>query len=138
MSVRESSSAFTYHVLKNIDQEVINSLTKDQLKAIYEGVSASKPYEKHFVDIRGVIPLFFCRLYFVVLVGQDTRPKIRSQDELRRSNADLLINTVVLMFLSIPIILFFVLFCYFLKVEYGINYIVDFHLLDLFKYKWFE
>ena len=138
MGVRESSSAFTYHVLKNIDQEVINSLTKGQLKAIYEGISASKPYEKHLVDIRGIIPLFFCRLYFVVLAGQDIRPKIRSQDELRRSNADVLMNTVVMMFLSIPIILLFALFCYFLKVEYGINYIVGFHLLDLFKYKWFE
>ena len=104
MGVRESSSAFTYHVLKNIDQEVINSLTKDQLKAIYEGISASKPYEKHLVDIRGIIPLFFCRLYFVVLAGQDIRPKIRSQDELRRSNADVLINTVVMMFLKLGLL----------------------------------
>ncbi len=73
MKITESSEAFTYHVLSKIDPEIMDSFTQRQLDAIYHVIAARKLNEKHPVDVRAVMPLFFFRIYVVFLMGRDKR-----------------------------------------------------------------
>lgn len=51
MNTDKHIDAFTYHILNNIDTDVINSLSSSQLTAIKDGIRASQPQKKHAVDI---------------------------------------------------------------------------------------
>lgn len=131
MKIKESSEAFTYHVLSKIDHEIMNSFTPQQLNAIYQVIAASTPQEKHPVDVRAVIPLFFFRIYVVFLMGRDKRPKVREGEMVRRRESDISVSVFLMIFSLIPVFLLLALVYYILKVEYGIDYVPDFHLTDL-------
>jgi len=130
MKIKESSGAFAYHVLSKIDPEIIESFTQQQLNAVYQAIIASRPQEKHPIDVRIIIPLFFFRIYAVFLMGRDKRPKAKERETLRRRETDVAL-TVILMILGLtPVFLLLALMYYFIKVEYGIDYISGFHLKD--------
>ena len=131
MKIKESSGAFAYHVLSKIDPEIMESFTQQQLNAIYQVIVASRPQEKHSVDVRGVIPLFFFRIYIVFLMGRDKRPKVQSREAVRRRESDIGVDVFLMILSLIPVILLLALVYYFLKVEYGIDYFSDFHLTDM-------
>ena len=71
MSISDSSSAFTDFVLNKISSEVRNSLTAKQLNEIENSFAAGSPLKKHPIDIRGIIPLFFAKFYFVFYFSAD-------------------------------------------------------------------
>jgi len=131
MKIKESSGAFAYHVLSKIDPEIMSSFTQQQLNAIYQVIVASRPQEKHSVDVRGVIPLFFFRIYIVFLMGRDKRPKVQLRELARRRESDIGVDVFLIILGLIPIFLLLALVYYFLKYEYGIDYIPGFHLTDL-------
>ena len=70
------SDAFTSAVMRRIDyfvsQGEVEPLSPEQLSIVEKGVSACKP-KVHAIDIRGVLPLHFVRLYYVFLMGRDKR-----------------------------------------------------------------
>ena len=131
MKITESSEAFTYHVLSKIDPEIMDSFTQRQLDAIYQVIAARKLNEKHPVDVRAVMPFFFFRIYVVFLMGRDIRPKVRLREAVRRRESDVSVSVFLMILSLIPIFLLLALVYYFLKVEYGIDYISDFHLTDM-------
>jgi hypothetical protein len=131
MKIGESSGAFAYHILSKIDPEIMDSFTQQQLNAVYQVIVASRPQEKHPIDVRAVIPLFFFRIYVVFLMGRDKRPKVQSREAVRRRESDIGVDVFLIILGLIPIFLLLALVYYFLKVEYGIDYIPDFHLTDL-------
>jgi len=131
MKIKESSGAFTYHILSKIDPEIMDSLTQKQLNAVYQVIVASRPQEKHPIDVRAVIPLFFFRIYVVFLMGRDKRPKVQLKEAVRRRESDISFSVLLIILSLIPIFLLLALVYYFLKVEYGIDYIPNFHLTGL-------
>ena len=131
MKIGESSGAFAYHILSKIDPEIMDSFTQQQLNAVYQVIVASRPQEKHPIDVRAVIPLFFFRIYVVFLMGRDKRPKVQSREAVRRRESDIGVDVFQIILGLIPIFLLLALVYYFLKVEYGIDYIPDFHLTGL-------
>ena len=115
MNKRSSSSAFTYHVLSKVDPQIMESLTQNQLKAIHDAIAAQAILSRHPFDVRGTIPLFFIRYYFVVLMGRDMRPKTRVREHYRRREGDVWANFALVCFILIPLgLLVFLLFYYFL------------------------
>ncbi len=61
-------------IISNIDPEVRASFNADQLASIEKALVENIPRIKdHAVDIHGVLPLLFRRLYFVFFAGKDTR-----------------------------------------------------------------
>ena len=131
MKIKESSGAFAYHILSKIDPEIMDSLTQQQLNAVYQVIVASRPQEKHPIDVRAVIPLFFFRIYVVFLMGRDKRPKVQLREAVRRRESDISFSALLIILSLIPIFLLLALVYYFLKVEYGIDYIPNFHLTGL-------
>jgi len=122
---------FTYHVMERIDPKVRASLTPVQLSAIKEAIRANRPSQKHTIDIRGVIPFFLVRYYFVFLSGRDRRLLTKRIEDKRRWLTSLS-GGLTLFFLGVaPLILILVLLLYLIKCTFGINIMPETHLKDL-------
>ena len=113
--------AFTYHILNNIDNNVLASLSPSHLSSITEAIKASKPKKKHPIDIRGMVKLFFAQYYFVFLMGRDRRISTQELEIERRQDAGLLGNMIFLVFVISPFILLMIIALYFFKIVLGID-----------------
>jgi len=132
MSIRidHHTDAFTHHVYQSIDADVRATLTPRQVHAIETAIRANKPYQKHPFDLRGTLPLFFIRLYFVILVGRDRRQPTRNKEALRRKSAAFggaLLSLYVFACMMIPVVF---LSLYLVKSFIGIDVFADHHLSD--------
>ena len=125
--------AFTDSVMRRIDRKVLASFTREQLRAIHEGISASRPLSKHPIDVRGIIPLFFTQYYFVLLMGKDRRLATRRIENIRREKSALAGGALFLFFGMSPLILFGLLLLYFMKSAMGIDLFPDKHLWDILR-----
>ena len=106
---------FTYHVMERIDPKVRASLTPVQLSAIKEAVSASRPSKKHPIDIRGIIPFFLVRYYFVILSGRDRRLHTKRIEDKRRWLTSLSGGLTLFILGVAPLVLFLMLLLYLIK-----------------------
>ena len=131
MNNHQPVDPFTYHVMARIDPKVRASLTPAQLSAIKEAVSASRPSKKHPIDIRGVIPFFLVRYYFVILSGRDRRVHTKRIEEKRRWLTSLSGGLMLFILGVAPLIIILVLMLYLIKSAFGINVMPDMHLKDL-------
>ncbi|MBA55603.1 MAG: hypothetical protein CMK89_14205 [Pseudomonadales bacterium] len=135
IKIDQHTDAFTHHVYQQIDPAVRATLTPSQVTAIENAIRASRPYQKHPVDLRGTFPLYFMRLYFVLLMGRDKRSQTRNKEEKRRRKAawgSALISVYVIMSMLTPVV-FFAL--YLTKSVAGIDLFTEFHLSDLLNYQ---
>lgn len=131
MNNRQPVDPFTYHVIERIDPKVRASLTPAQLSAIKEAIAASRPLKKHPIDIRGIIPVFFARYYFVFLSGRDRRVNTKRIEEKRRWLTSLSGGLTLFILGVAPLILILVLLLYLIKCTIGINIMTETHLKDL-------
>lgn len=130
IQIDHHTDAFTYHVYQSIDAEVRATLTPRQVHAIETAIRANKPYQKHPFDLRGVLPLFFIRLYFVILIGRDKRSPTRNKEAKRRKQTVLgstLLSAYILLCMLIPVVF---LLLYLFKSALGINLLENSHLSD--------
>ncbi len=86
--------------------------------------------KKHRIDLRGTIPLFFRKYYFVILIGRDTRETTQAIEADRRAGVRRVGFIMSLVFISIPLLIFIFLLLYFLKSALGINIFPHRHLGD--------
>jgi len=131
IKIDQHTDAFTHHVYESIDVNVRATLTPTQVHAIETAIRANKPYQKHPFDLRGVIPLFFMRMYFVVLMGRDKRQPILDKEAQRRHKTALgsaLLSVYVMLCMLLPVGF---LAIYILKSLIGIDLIEGIHLSDL-------
>ncbi|OGG46540.1 MAG: hypothetical protein A3F84_21630 [Candidatus Handelsmanbacteria bacterium RIFCSPLOWO2_12_FULL_64_10] len=123
--------AFTDSVLRRIDPEVRDTLSPAQIEAVRDAVSAHQLLKGHPVDVRGILPLFFARYYFVFLMGRDRRAPTREIEADRRRKTALLGGGLFFVCAISPLILLALLFLYLLKSSLGIDLLPDAHLWDL-------
>lgn len=122
---------FTYHVMERIDPKVRASLTPAQLSAIKAAIRANRPSQKHTIDIRGIIPFFLVRYYFVFLSGRDRRLYTKRIEDKRRWLTSLSGGLTLFILGVAPLILILVLLLYLIKCTFGINIMPETHLKDL-------
>ncbi len=133
MKFNDSSEIFTHFVINKIDPQIKRSLTKEQLDEIKSAIAAGTPLKKHLLDIRGVIPLFFSRFYFVLLMGRDKRTKTKKTELNRRTESDILASILFTIFIVIPFLSLAFIILYLTKTELGMDLFLGFHLKDIFK-----
>ncbi len=72
----QTLSAFTRAVMSKIDyhlsQSELKPFSPDQLAIIEKGISACQP-KTHAIDVRGVLPFHFMKIFYVFLLGHDQR-----------------------------------------------------------------
>jgi len=134
MNNHQPMDPFTYHVMERIDPKVRASLTPAQLSAIKEAIRANRPLNKHPIDIRGIIPVFFVRYYFVFMSGRDRRLYTKRIEEKRRWLTSLSGGLTLFILGVAPLILIIVLLLYLIKCTFGINIMPETHLKDLFTF----
>ena len=72
----EEKNPFAEKILNQIDPDVLKTFSQEQLTAIKTSIYHNLPSKKkHSLDVRGTIPLFFRRIYFVFSLGKDERKK---------------------------------------------------------------
>lgn len=130
MSSGENVDAYTDSVLRRIDPQVLDSLSPDQLLGIKEGISASKPYSRHPVDWRGVLPTFFARYYFVILMGRDRRTSTIKEEIQRKRKGALAGGALFLMFALSPLLVLVGIVLYVFKSAAGIDVVEGQHAWD--------
>ena len=128
MKYDNNIDAFTYHILNNIDSNVLDSLSSSQLSSIKEAIRASKPEKRHSVKMKGMIKLFFVQYYFVFFIGRDRRISTQELEIERRQDAGLLGNIIFLTFVISPFILLIIIALYFLKIGLGIDFFPGQHI----------
>jgi len=131
IKIDKYTDPFTHHVYQSIDADVRATLTPRQVHAIETAIRANKPFQKHPVDLRGTFPLFFMRLYFVILMGRDKREPTKNKEANRRKRAALssaVLSVYILICMFIPIGF---LALYILKSFIGIDLIEGVHLNEL-------
>lgn len=133
MKFNDSNEIFTHFVINKIDPQIRRSLSKEQLDEIKSAIAAGTPFKKHLLDIRGVIPLFFSRFYFVLLMGRDKRTKTKKIELNRRTKSDILASILFSIFIIVPFLSLAFIILYLTKIDLGIDLFSGFHLNDLFK-----
>ena len=129
---KSNNDPFTLHVLGNIDPNVFKTLNILQIEAIKNAVSASIPKQKHPIDIRIMVPLFFLKLYLVLLIGRDRRSETRNKEDARKQKAgkvSMFAGAYLFISACFPILF---LLLYIFKSLLGIDLMPDQHLWDLF------
>jgi hypothetical protein len=67
-------------IFAQIDPEVANTFTVEQLEAIKRGL-ASRARKRHSLDIRVAVPIPGLRFYLVLIAGSERRSKVRLRSE---------------------------------------------------------
>jgi len=123
---------FTDKVLARIDQKTLQTFTGPQLKALDKALRRTPRSKKHGVDVRGIIPLYFARYYFVLLMGKDRRLETYRAEEDRRRRGRRLIWAAFLVVLLILFAMILLGVAYVLKSAFGIDIFPNLHLEDFF------
>ncbi len=123
---------FTDKVLARIDQKTLQTFTSPQITALDKVLRRTPRSKKHGVDIRGTLPLYFARFYFVLLMGKDRRVETYRTEEDRRRRGRRLIWIAFLVVLLILFAMILLGVAYVLKSAFGINIFPNFHLEDFF------
>lgn len=130
IQIDQYTDPFTYHVYQQIDPNVRCTLTPTQVTAIETAIRASRPYQKHSVDIRGTFPLYLVRFYFVILIGRDKRTQTRNKEDQRRRKTAVgsaVLSVYIIICMLTPL---FFLILYILKTFLGVDFFPDTHLID--------
>lgn len=127
----DSLHPYTVQMIKNIDPKVRDSLTPNQLAAIVEAAEGCRKLGQHPVDLRGVIPLYFAKYYFVFLMGRDRRSINRKQEKRRLQWTSLLAWSLFITFISLPFVVLVLTLLYLFKSSLGLDFIPDEHVSDL-------
>ncbi len=123
----EPVDAFTDSVLRRIDRKVLASLSEEQVSAIQEGISSSRPLSKHPFDIRGTVPTFFAHYYFVLLMGRDRRVETQKLEGKRQRGSALAGGMLFFTFALSPLFLVALVILYLVKSDMGIDLVPGEH-----------
>ena len=131
MKPRIEVDPFTDNIIRRIDPKIRDSLTTTQVTAIIAAIR--NPEKIRPVDIRGIIPLYFARYFFVLLIGRDKRAVMEREEHMRRKKASWLGGILFALLVSLPFLLLLFVFLYLLKYFAGVDIVPDFHLWEIFE-----
>jgi hypothetical protein len=98
------SERYTIALMRKIDHMLQEPLTPQQRKEIEEAVAVFQT-RKHPIDLRGVLPLHFARLYFVLLMGKDRRTEEAGKEHDLRQRPKFAARAVSTVFMLWPVYL---------------------------------
>lgn len=116
-------------VVRGVPAHVRATMTEEQIKAVKTAVANTAGKSRHAIDLRFVLPLFFTKLYFVVLVGKDSRNSTLDLEDDRRSRAVFHMSGAAVAVGSAIVVVVAFAVLYALKSKMGID-LFDGHLSD--------
>ncbi len=131
MKPRIEVDPFTDNIIRRIDPKIRDTLSTTQVTAIIAAIR--NPEKIRPIDIRGIIPLYFARYFFVLLIGRDKRAVMEREEHIRRKKASWLGGILFALLVSLPFLLLLFVFLYLLKYFAGVDIVPDFHLWEIFE-----
>ena len=131
MKPRIEVDPFTDNIIRRIDPKIRDTLTTTQVTAIIAAIR--NPEKIRPIDLRGIIPLYFARYFFVLLIGRDKRAVMEREEHIRRKKASWLGGILFALLVSLPFLLLLFVFLYLLKYFAGVDIVPDFHLWEIFE-----
>ena len=131
MKPRIEVDPFTDNIIRRIDPKIRDTLTTTQVTAIIAAIR--NPEKIRPIDLRGIIPLYFARYFFVLLIGRDKRAVMEREEHIRRKKASWLGGILFALLVSMPFLLLLFVFLYLLKYFAGVDIVPDFHLWEIFE-----
>ena len=131
MKPRIEVDPFTDNIIRRIDPKIRDTLSTTQVTAIIAAIR--NPEKVRPIDIRGIIPLYFARYFFVLLIGRDKRAVMEREEHMRRKKASWLGGILFALLVSLPFLLLLFVFLYLLKYFAGVDIVPDFHLWEIFE-----
>ena len=126
---------FTLSVLRRLGPEFVTKLDDRDRYHLIKSVTSCRPLQRHPVDIRGTIPLFFRSYYFVFLMGRDRRRNRKKLEKDRRGATSAFSSLAVMSYfiLSFGILLLSVMAVvfYIVKALLDIDLFPDRHAADI-------
>lgn len=94
----------TQHLWEALPADALRNLSPEQYHALKRALQTQQ--KRHWLDVRGVIPLFFTQFYFVVLFGPDQRRETQEvlferRQAVKERTAKLVGGVVLAVFLSL-------------------------------------
>lgn len=117
-------------VMREVPAHVRTTMTEEQIKAVKTAVADTARNKRHAVDIRFVLPLFFTKLYFVLLVGKDTRSSTLDVEDDRRARAGFHMSGLAVGVVTAIVLAVVFAALYVIKSKMGID-LFEWHLSDM-------
>lgn len=128
---RAPQDPFVGAVLRHLGEETLATFTEEQRRRLERALFACRPLQGHPIDIRGGIPLFFLRFYYVLLVGRDRRRSTSKAEHERRRAAGVVTDAIFVLCLLWQGLVVLLLGLYLIKSALGIDLIKDRHAWEL-------
>jgi len=100
-----ASERYTAALMRKIDTMLGEPLSPQQRKDIVEAIAVFQT-RKHPIDLRGVLPLHFARLYFVLLMGKDRRSEAAAKEHELRQHHHIVARALSILVMLWPLYLF--------------------------------
>jgi len=127
----EAEDPFVSAVFRRLGDNVRATFTPRQRIALERALFACRPLQNHPLDVRGVVPIFFVRFYYVLLAGRDRRRSTAAVEEDRRRKTGLVADAILIGFGVLQVLFAFAIIAYFLKSALGINLMPHSHAWEL-------
>jgi len=111
------------HFMRRLDPTVRSSLSETQLSSIRAAYGEVERDKRHAIEIRGVIPLFLARFYFVFFLGRERRYDKR--ESLRRGKLAVVWGMLLSLLMLVPLVLFVYALFYLLNLVLGVDFVPD-------------
>ena len=116
MSLARREELLSDFVLHEVPTDVRATLSEDQIKAVRKATD-----KRHAVDLRITVPLIFTQLYFVLLIGKDTRTQTIDANREQRAQAGVHLSSVAFAVVAAVVVIATAIVLYVLKSKAGIN-----------------
>jgi hypothetical protein len=103
-------------VVDEVPESVRGTMSEEQIKSVRAAAG-----RRHAVDLRFTLPLLFNSLYFVVLVGKDTRRETLAVERERRGRAGFHVSGVAVAVLAVVAVVAGAVLLYVVKSRAGID-----------------
>ena len=116
-------------ILHNVPEKVARELSPQQWEGFREALRRARDNPRHTLDLRFILPLYFTRIYCILILGRDTRERVLHILVERRRRVFSTVGAVVLAgcFLGMLVVTLGVL--YVIKTVAGIDLFPSFSFL---------
>jgi hypothetical protein len=130
--VEPERDVLTQHLWEALPLETLRSLTPEQYRALKQAFHTAP--KRHWIDLRGIIPLYFTQFYFVFVFGPDRRRETlgvlyERRQAVRETTAKLVGGVALTLFLTLLALSGFALW-YLLKCLVGVDLVPGFSLSE--------
>ncbi len=125
MSFQPNSDLLSDLVVDEVPVGVRATMSEEQIKAVRDAAR-----KRHAIDIRFTLPLFVTQIYFVLLIGKDTRRETVEVQREQRSRAGFHLSSFAIGVLAAATVIAAAVVLYVVKSRAGID-LFDGHARDI-------